>query len=72
MSHQRGFVWGAASSAFQVEGATTSDGRGPSIWDTFCATPGKIDDGSDATVACDSYHRWAEDLDLLAALGLDA
>ncbi len=72
MSHENGFVWGVASSAFQVEGAPDADGRGPSIWDTFCATPGKIDDGSDARVACESYDRWREDIDLVATLGLDA
>lgn len=62
----------AATSAFQVEGALHVDGRGPSIWDTFCATPGRILDGSDASVACDSYHRWETDADLLAGLGVDA
>ncbi len=66
------FVWGVGSSAFQVEGASGADGRSPSIWDTFCQVPGAIDDGSDGTVACDSYNRWVEDLDLVAELGLDA
>lgn len=68
----RSFVWGVASSAYQVEGATTAHGRSPSIWDTFCRVRGAIDDGSDGSVACDSYNRWAEDLDLVASLGLDA
>lgn len=72
MHDDRGFAWGAASSAFQVEGAADVDGRSPSIWDVFCATPGKIDDGSNAAVACDGYRRWEEDLDLLVALGLNA
>ncbi len=72
MHHERGFAWGAASSAFQVEGAADADGRSPSIWDVFCATPGRIDDGSDAQVACDGYRRWEEDLDLVVRLGLDA
>ena len=67
-----GFVWGAATAAFQIEGATTEDGRGPSIWDTLCARPGAILDGSDGSVACDHYHRWESDLDLLASLGLTA
>ncbi|HEX7001815.1 MAG TPA: GH1 family beta-glucosidase [Trueperaceae bacterium] len=67
-----GFVWGAASSAYQVEGAVGEDGRSESIWDAFCRMPGAIDDGSDGSVACDSYHRWEEDVDLVAALGLDA
>jgi len=67
-----GFVWGAATAAFQIEGASTEDGRGVSIWDTLCARPGAILDGSDGSVACDHYHRWQSDLDLLASLGLTA
>jgi beta-glucosidase len=67
-----GFVWGAATAAFQIEGASTEDGRGPSIWDTLCARPGAVLDGSDGSVACDHYHRWEGDLDLLASLGLTA
>ncbi|HLU81855.1 MAG TPA: family 1 glycosylhydrolase, partial [Trueperaceae bacterium] len=66
------FVWGAATSAFQIEGATTADGRGASIWDTFCATPGTIVDASDGARACDSYARWADDLDLIRDLGFGA
>jgi beta-glucosidase len=66
------FVWGAATAAFQIEGANQTDGRGMSVWDTFCRQPGKIADGSDGSVACDHYHRWAEDLDLAQGLGLDA
>jgi beta-glucosidase len=67
-----GFVWGAATASFQIEGASTEDGRGASIWDTLCATPGAILDGSDGTVACDHYHRWESDLDLMADLGVTA
>jgi beta-glucosidase len=67
-----GFVWGAATAAYQIEGAAAEGGRGPSIWDTFCATPGRVYRGDDGSVACDHYHRWAEDLDLLAWLGLGA
>ena len=66
------FVWGVATSAFQIEGATQSDGRGPSIWDTFSHTPGKVIDGSNGDVACDHYHRFRDDVKLMAALGLDA
>jgi beta-glucosidase len=66
------FVWGVATSAFQIEGAATADGKGPSIWDRFCQRPGAIADGSDGTLACDHYHRWQEDLDLIASLGVDA
>ncbi len=65
-----GFVWGAATSAYQIEGGHDQDGRGESIWDRFAATPGRIADGSDGRVACDHYHRWREDLGLLGALGL--
>jgi beta-glucosidase len=67
-----GFVWGAASSSFQIEGASRVDGRGPSIWDTFCLTPGRIADHSDGTVACDHYHLWEKDLDLMRDLGVSA
>jgi beta-glucosidase len=66
------FVWGAATSSFQVEGAAAEDGKGPSIWDRFCRQPRAIADGSNGDVACDHYHRWREDLDLIAALGVDA
>ena len=64
------FVFGVATSAFQIEGA--AECRLPCIWDTFCATPGKIRDRSDGTVACDHLLRWREDVDLLAWLGVDA
>lgn len=65
-----GFVWGAATSAFQVEGATRADGRGPSIWDAFAARRGTIADGSNADRACDHYHLMDHDLDLMKDLGL--
>jgi beta-glucosidase len=67
-----GFVWGAATAAYQIEGAVAEGGRGPSIWDTFAATPGKVYRGDTGAIACDHYHRWKDDLDLLAWLGLDA
>ena len=66
------FVWGVATSAFQIEGAADTDGRGESIWDRFCRVPGTIADGSNGDIACDHVHRWREDLDLIAALGVDA
>ena len=72
MAFPAGFVWGAATSAFQVEGSTTADGRGPSIWDTFAATPGRIRDGSTGDPAADHYRLWESDLDLIADLGLAA
>jgi beta-glucosidase len=64
--------YGVATSAFQVEGATDVDGRGPSTWDEFCDRPGVILDGTDGRLACDSYHRFPEDLALLVDLGVDA
>ena len=63
-------AFGTATASYQVEGATTADGRGPSIWDTFTARPGTIVDGSDGSVACASYERVEEDLELLAGLGV--
>jgi beta-glucosidase len=66
------FLWGAATSAYQIEGAAGEDGRGASIWDTFCATPGKVSDGDTGAVACDSYHRYAQDIALMRELGLNA
>lgn len=66
------FIWGVATSAFQIEGAANADGRGPSIWDDFCRVQGAIADGSNGDVACDHYHRLEEDLDLIAQLGVNA
>lgn len=63
------FEWGCATSSFQIEGASTADGKVPSIWDTFCAEPGRIKDASDGRIACDHYHRVAEDVQLIADLG---
>jgi beta-glucosidase len=67
-----GFLWGVATSAYQIEGAVREDGRGESIWDRFSHTPGKTHGGDTGDVACDHYHRWEEDLDLLASLGVGA
>src|SRR4051812_37359815 len=65
-------AFGVATASFQIEGATDADGRGDSIWDTFCQRPGAISDASDGATACDSYHRVDEDLDLVRGLGADA
>lgn len=65
-----GFLWGVSTSAHQIEGA--ADVREPSVWDVFTAEPGRVKDGSTAAVACDSYHRYHEDVALLAGLGVDA
>jgi beta-glucosidase len=66
------FVWGAATAAYQIEGATHEDGRGESVWDRFGATPGKVRNGDTGEIACDFYHRFREDIALMAELGLDA
>lgn len=66
------FKWGLASSAVQVEGGATSDGKGPSVWDTKASTPGQIFDGSSPNVCNDSYHLCEEDLKLLKLLGVKA
>jgi beta-glucosidase len=66
------FVWGVATSSYQIEGAVTEDGRLPSIWDTFCRTPGKIAGDDTGDVACDHYHRWAQDIALMSTIGVDA
>ena len=65
-----GFVWGAATAAYQIEGAVREDGRGPSTWDTFSRTPGKVHAGHTGDVACDHYHRYVDDVALMADLGL--
>jgi beta-glucosidase len=67
-----GFVWGAATAAYQIEGAARDGGRGPSIWDTFSRTPGRVFAGHTGDVACDHYHRYADDVALMAELGLQA
>jgi beta-glucosidase len=66
------FAWGVATSAYQIEGAVADDGRGESIWDTFCRKPGVIRDGHTGDVAADHYHRWREDIELMAGLGVTA
>jgi len=66
------FLWGAATAAYQIEGAWDEDGKGPSIWDVFTHTPGKIEGGDTGDVACDHYHRYREDVALMRSLGLKA
>jgi len=67
-----GFAWGSATAAYQIEGAASIDGRGPSVWDTFSHAPGNVRGGDTGDVACDSYHRYREDVALMASLGLKA
>jgi beta-glucosidase len=66
------FQWGVATAAYQIEGAAGADGRGPSIWDVFSRTPGAVVGGDTGDVACDHYHRWPEDIALMAELGVEA
>jgi len=68
----RGFIWGAATAAYQIEGGALLGGRTPSIWDIFAAIPGRIQDGSSGAVACDHYHRFRQDVQLMKDLGLQA
>ena len=65
-----GFAWGTATASYQIEGAVEEDGRSPSIWDTFSHTPGKVQDGDTGDVADDHYHRYEEDVQLMADLGV--
>ena len=67
-----GFLWGCATSAYQIEGAIDADGKGPSIWDRFAHTPGQMRDGHDGDIACDHYHRFREDIALMKSLGIQA
>jgi beta-glucosidase len=66
------FLWGVATAAYQIEGASELDGRGESIWDRFCRTPGKVRNGDDGSIACDFYHRYLEDIGLVRDLGATA
>ena len=68
----KGFFWGTATAAYQIEGAWNEDGKGESIWDRFAHTPGKIKNGDTGDVACDSYHRWREDIALMRAMNLNS
>jgi beta-glucosidase len=67
-----GFVFGTSTASYQIEGAATEDGRGPSIWDTFSHTEGKVHHGDTGDIACDQYHRLEADLDLMSELGMQA
>ncbi len=66
------FVFGVATSSYQIEGATKEGGRCDSIWDTFCRQPGKVDNGDNGDIACDHYHLWEQDIEMIHSLGVDA
>jgi beta-glucosidase len=68
----KGFFWGTATASYQIEGGWNEDGKGESIWDRFAHTPGKIKNGDTGDLACDSYHRWREDIDLMRAMNLNS
>lgn len=72
MSFPEDFNWGAATASFQIEGASKDGGRTPSIWDTFCATPGKVFQGHNGDIACDHYHRYQEDINIMKDLGIQS
>ena len=72
MSFPTGFTWGVASASYQIEGAPSEDGKGPSVWDMFCRKPGAVWQGQNGDVACDHYHRWQEDVRLMKDLGIKA
>ncbi len=64
------FIWGVATASYQIEGAWNADGRGESIWDRFCRTPGKVKQGATGDIACDHYRRWREDVELIRSLNM--
>jgi beta-glucosidase len=68
----RPFIWGVSTSSYQIEGAVTADGRGPSIWDSFCRQAGRVANGDTGDIACDHYHRYHEDVGLMRELGVRA
>jgi len=72
MKFDKNFVWGCATSSYQIEGAHNEDGKGPSIWDAFCSIPGKIKNNQNGNIANDHYHRFKEDVKILKEMGVDA
>jgi beta-glucosidase len=72
LSFPQGFTWGVSTASYQIEGAATEDGRGPSIWDTFSHEPGNVRGGDTGDIACDAYHRYRDDVALMASLGVNA
>jgi len=72
LTFPKGFFWGASTAAYQIEGGWNEDGKGESIWDRFAHTPGKIKNGDTGDLACDSYHRWRDDISLLRGMNLNS
>lgn len=72
MKYTKNFLWGCATAAYQIEGGWNEDGRGPSIWDDFCHTAGNTAGGATGDIACDHYHRYLEDVAIMAEMGIDA
>ncbi|MBX3095735.1 MAG: beta-glucosidase [Fimbriimonadaceae bacterium] len=72
MKFKNDFVWGAATAAYQIEGAARTGGRGPSVWDAFCQRPGAVVNGDTGDIACDHYHRYQEDIELMRSLNIAA
>lgn len=72
MCFKKDFAWGAATASYQVEGAAKEDGRGLSVWDVFCEKHGKVKDATNGDIACDHYHKYEEDVRLMAQMGLKA
>ena len=66
------FIWGTATSAYQIEGASEKDGKGPSIWDAFASIPGKTRNGETGAIACDHFHKFKEDIQLMKDMGITA
>ena len=72
MNFPKGFVWGVATASYQIEGAAREDGKGLSIWDTFCLKEGNIWNGQSGDIACDHYHRYPEDIEIMKQIGVNA
>lgn len=70
--NSKSFTWGAATSAYQIEGAWEADGKGRSVWDAYCREPGRILNGDRGDIACDHYHRYREDIGLMQEIGLQS
>ncbi|MCX7942756.1 MAG: family 1 glycosylhydrolase, partial [Dictyoglomaceae bacterium] len=68
----KGFLWGTATASYQIEGGVYEDGKGETVWDRFTHTPGTIYQNQNGDIACDHYHRWKEDVEIMEFIGLNA